>query len=266
MRILLITIALFVFCTPGQAQLFDKLKKKVEDKAEKVADNLLNKEEEDKEGGTAAGSRSKVASVFDFTAGDSVVYQDDFSNANVGSMPEMWKSGGTGAVITSRQAEGNWLSLAEFTTYKLDTLLAMPEHFSLEFDILTSSDQARDLHSFSFGFASDNSVRSYIGDAYNKNAITHSEIHYWNEEAKNSSSDTEVYNTQDIELASYANAVMHVSVEVNGEAMKVYLDEIKVLDTKMFDPGVKKYFYMSTSTRLDNDATIAVSNFRLAEY
>src|SRR3546814_1001184 len=107
---------------------------------------------------------------------------------------------------------------------------------SLEFDIFTRSDKARDLNDFNFGFARDNSVSSYISDAYNDNAITSTTVHYWNEEVIHSSSDTKVYNTSDFELANYANAVMHVSIQVNGTKMKVYLDDKKVLDTDMFDP------------------------------
>lgn len=267
MKITLFTAILFTFCSAAHAQLFDKLKKKAEDKIEKAADKILNEDQQkdETEAQKSNTTGSKVTSVFDFAAGDSVIFQDDFSAAPAGSMPGMWKSSGTGEVATFSGAEGKWLSLTEFTTYKLDTLLAMPENFSLEFDILTRADQAKDLNNFSFGFALDNSVSSYISDAYNDNAISNTQIHYWNEEVTNSSSDTEIYNTQDLELASYANAVMHVSIQVTGEKMKVYLDQEKVLDTRMFDPGVKKYFYMSTSTRIDNEARIAIGNFKLAE-
>src|SRR3546814_18074737 len=107
-------------------------------------------------------------------------------------MPHYWKTSGSGQVVTFPGTEGNWMLLKEFTTYKLDTLLAMPADFSLEFDIFTRSDKARDLNDFNFGFARDNSVRSYISDAYNDNAITSTTVHYWNEEVIHSSSNTKV--------------------------------------------------------------------------
>lgn len=235
-------------------------------------DDVINKEE-DTEPAQApetdvpenAPARAAVSGAFDFVPADSLLFHDDLLADKPGSMPRQWKSSGSGQVVSFPGIEGNWLLLKEFTTYKADTLLAMPEAFSLEFDILTRSDQARDLLQFSFGFASDNSVRDYIGDAYNSNAITQTTIHYWNKEIISSSSDTRIYNTTDHELENYANEIMHVSIRVRGENMAVYLDETKVLDTEMFDPGAKKYFYMSTGTELNNEAQIAVSNFMLKE-
>jgi len=55
--------------------------------------------------------------------------------------------------------------------------------------------------------------------------------------------------------AQYAIGIMHVAIAVNGTNMRVYLDKVKVVGTDMFLASSKnKYFYVSTSTRLDNGA------------
>lgn len=267
----LTTLSLSAVFSISHAQLLDKIRKKAEKAAEKVVEDVISKEDGSGEqtsarkSGETTPARAAVKPVFDFVPGDSLLLNDDLSGETPGSMPRRWKTSGSGQVVSFPGIAGKWFLLNEFTTYKLDSSRAMPADFSLEFDIITRSDQASDLNDFSFGFSRDNSVRSYTGDAYNENAITQTTIHYWNEEVINSSSDTRSYNTRDFELAGYANAVMHVSIQVNGTHMKVYLDKTKVLDADMFDPGVKKYFYLSTSTRIDNEAQIAVSNFRLKQ-
>lgn len=273
MKYTLTALLIIISSAASNAQLFDKIKKKAEKAAEKTVDRVLSGEKDpagdpDNDGETTGSTpaRATINPVFDFVPGDSLVFRDDLSGDQPGSMPHAWKSNGSGEVVRFPGVAGNWLLLKEFASYKLDTLLAMPAHFSLEFDILTRSDQARDLVEFSFGFASDNSVRRYISDAYNDNAITQTTIHYWNKEVISSSSDTKIHHTGDFELENYANETMHVSIRVAGENMAVYLDKKKVLDTRMFDPGAKKYFYMSTGTELNNDAQIAVSNFDLKEY
>lgn len=249
--------ASFVFMSFSvNGQLFDRLKKSVEDKVVEKTDQLINgKEKETNDNDKFSGS----STVYDFVPGSIIIFEDNFTGDKLGSMPEYWKSGGSGSVTTYQNVSGKWLKLNAFTTYKLDTLFAMPTNFTLEFDLLTRSNELKDLEAISFGFSSDNSV-----NGYNEPIIEETQIHYWNQEIKNSSHDVDSYNTIDYDLKNYDNAIMHVAIQVQGENMKVYLDKNKVLDAKMFKEGRKKYFYISPSTKLNNNAEIAISNFKVA--
>lgn len=238
------------------------------DTAMEGAEDIFTQADNPKEesaGQQANTQRAKVGSNYDFKAGSTAILQDDFSDETIGEMPEMWKTSGSGQMVTFPGVKGKWLLFAEQSTYKLDSLLAMPDNFTIEFDLLTRSDQAGDLGDFRFGFAHDNSVESYIFDAYNDGAITQTQIHYSNEEVISSSSATEVYYTRDFKLAGYANAIIHVAIQVKGSNIKVYLDKIKVLDTKMFNADSDKYFYISSYYDLEDGAQQAISNFILAK-
>jgi len=258
----------------SQAQLFKKLKDKVSDKLENKVDKVLDGDfgTKSNKDSSPSGTDHKVAAniglggPYLFVQGKDTVYFDNFSTDQPGSMASHWKSNGSGSIETTPQFPGKWLFLNAFTSYKRKSDTPLPENFTLEFDIVSlSRDKASDLNSLSFGFAHDNGISSYIGDAYNEGAITHTEIHYWNQEIINSSSDNKKYNTIQFPLKGYAIGKMHVAVTVKGLNMQVYLDKHKVLDTDMFASTPEtKYFYISTNTRLDNGAKIGVGNFKIA--
>lgn len=153
-KLLLSTFLVFAFFV-SEAQILNRIKNKVEEKvANKAVEALEGKTEKEAKSAstnedatvepTAAAGRALP--VFDFKAGANVIFEDSFVNDSVGPMPHYWKSSGSGAVVNFPGVDGKWLLLNEFTTYKLDTLISLPENFTIEFDILTRSDQAKDLH------------------------------------------------------------------------------------------------------------------------
>lgn len=261
--IFLATLTLF-FISSGlnaHGQLFKKIKNKVEDKIEKTTDDVLNGKESGEINKKESESTTRSNTVFNFEPGDSIIFSDNLQHENLGQMPHYWKSGGSGEVVQFASVDGKWLKLNAFTTYKLDTLFAMPENFSVEFDILTRSNELKDLLSLAFGFSTNNSV-----SGYDENLAAKTTIHYWNEEIINFSKDVDSYNTFDFDLDNYGNATMHVSIQVIGEKMKVYLDENKILDATMFSEGRRKYFFIQPSTKINNNAEIAISNFVVSVY
>lgn len=279
-RILLPLVAISLLTlsvNSSQAQLFKKLKDKVsskiENKVDKAVDNVLDGDDSATDGVKTSTANPKggdifaaAAKTYSFTAGTKLFFEDDFSKDSLGNMAQFWKTSGSGTVGTLPDVAGRWLLMREFTSYKLKNNQALPENFTLEFDIATQSQtDANDLHSLSFGFAHDNAAHRYIGDAYNQNAITGTTIHYGNKSIVNSSSDTKIYNSTDFPLKEYAVAKMHVSVLVKNKHMVVYLDKVKVLDTDMFSrDNEKKYLYFSTSTNLDHEAKIGIGNVHIA--
>ncbi len=251
--------------TSAHAQIFKKLKNKIEDKienkVENKVDNVLNGNKNTDKTDKKTRAQRAAISEYDFTPGKTVIFTDNIQNDPVGQMPRYWKSAGTGSVVTFPGVQGKWLLLNAFTTYKLDTLLTMPKNFTIEFDVLTRSNELRDLNSLTFGFSYDNSV-----SGYEDNVTAKTQILYHNREISNISEDNDSYNTYDADfIKNYANAIMHVAIEVDGTHMKVYLDKNKVLDSEMFNPNRVKYFFINPSTQFVNNAQIAISNFTLAK-
>ncbi|MHA6697535.1 hypothetical protein [Chryseobacterium sp. A301] len=273
-----LSTAVLLFAAPhANAQIFNRIKSAVSSKVENTVDKVLEgKSKTTEQVGSASRKAERSSSDifanadknFHFKTATTIIFEDDFSKDPSGRMALNWKTSGSGSVSSLPDHSGNWLLLKEFTSYKLKSNTPLPDNFTLEFDIATSSNTgAKDLQELKFGFAHDNAINAYISDAYNDNAITSTSVHYWNKEITNSSSDTKIYNTIEFPLAQYAVGTMHVSIEVKGKMMAVYLDKVKVLDTEMFlHDSEKKYFYISTGTELSNDAKIGISNFKLASF
>lgn len=198
-----------------------------------------------------------------FSPGTETIFQSDFDEVSNGSMPPNWQTNGTGAVATVSEFPGKWLVLEPFSTYKLSNGPELPERFTVEFDALIAADEAKDVQSFRFGFAHDNNVRRYMQDAYNHGAITAFTFNFRGH-SNISSSQTDVYNATNLDLRSYANNVMHVAVEVDGDMMRVYLDGQKVADTQVFNGNGSKYFFISPATQTFNNSRVLFGNFRVA--
>lgn len=113
----------------------------------------------------------------------------------------------------------------------------------------------------SFGFARDNSVKNHLLDAYNGNAITNTQLHFHNQEVTNASSDTENYITLDFPFANYANALLHVAIAVEGDILSVYINKTKVLDTRMFNKDVPKFFYITAPYSYEQQSQVYFGNF-----
>ncbi len=259
---------LFMYITPAQAQLLKKLQKSIEDKAGKKVDDMLNSKKTSTApdaSSTGTSAPLPVEEVYSFTPGSTIIFESDFKRDTKGLMPSKWKTSSSGSVVTLPDMPGKWLALSPRTTYKLDSLLKLPGNFTVEFDLVTRSEQAADIGSMAFGFARDNSVKNYISDAYNDNAITNTQLHFHNRDVNNSSSDTKLHNTLSFPFANYANGLLHVSMAVEGENMRVYINRSKVLDTRMLRADLPKYFYLSAPFSYDNQSKVYFGNFVLAK-
>jgi hypothetical protein len=262
-------LGLLVHVSPAQAQLLKKFQKSLENKASQKVDDVLN----GKKGAASPAAEAKVEKdvppaveeVYAFTPGSTIIFESDFKRDAKGLMPKKWKSSSAGAIVSIPDVPGNWLALSPRTSYKIDSLLKLPGNFTIEFDLVTRSDEAKDIGSMSFGFSRDNSVKNYIMDAYNDNAITNTQLHFHNRDINNASSDTKVHNTLSYPFANYANGLLHVAMAVEGENMRVYVNKSKVLDTKMLRTDLPKYFYLSAPFDYDNQSKVYFGNFVISK-
>src|SRR5690606_30313577 len=164
---------------------------------------------------------------FSFKPGETLIFEDHFIDAQKGLMPEYWKTSGNGSIVELDAYQGKWLMMGVNSTFKLDTLINLPENFTIEFDLITSSDKAEDLGSMNFGFAKDNSVRATLLDAYNDGAVTSTEFQFHNQDIGHSSNDMDAHHSLNFPFKNYSNTKIHVSIVVQGREMRVYLDRSK---------------------------------------
>lgn len=266
-KLLILCSIVLLTTTTVQAQFWKKIQQKVEDKAAEKVDDVLNGSEQTAENTSETTSKRDIPyleEVFSFTPGGTLLFEDHFLEAQKGLMPEYWKTSGNGSIVELDAYPGKWLMMEENSTYKLDTLIKLPENFTIEFDLITSSDKAEDLRSMNFGFAKDNSVRATLLDAYNDGAVTSTEFQFHNEDIVHSSNDMDAFHSLSFPFKGYSNTEIHVSIVVQGREMRVYLDKSKILDRTMFATGTSKFFYVTAPYKYDKESKLFFGNFKMA--
>ncbi|AWW32474.1 hypothetical protein DN752_21280 [Echinicola strongylocentroti] len=250
----------------SNAQFLKKLQKKVENTVESTVDNVLDEDSnssQKSQEGTGKGA-SPIEETYDFVALDSLIFYENFALEKNGRMPSHWKSNLGGSIVEIPAERGKWLKLNAGAVYRIDSLLQLPENFTVEFELITRSESAEDIGAMQFGFSRDNSAKDYIRDAYNDNAITCTRLHFHNQDIVNASSDSDVSNNTNFPLANYSNSTLPVAISVEGQLMVLYIDNKKILETKMFAKGTNKYFYISAPYKYDVDAAVYFGNVRIA--
>ena len=260
--LLLAAASAIVVASPANAQ-FGGLLNSLKHKAEDAVVTSVDQPETKDQGTDRTSPRIAVHHGFDFTPGSTVLFSDNFAGNKLGAMPPEWKTNGSGEIVTADGLPGNWLALQSFASYKLSQPPRLPENFTIEFDVIPVADKARDAGRVIFGFARDDSTRGYISDAYNGGALTGVTVNFEGDTTIASSA-TGYYHALSLDLAGYANQVMHFSIAVEGNQEQVYLDHQKIGDAKVFTHNPGRYFYISGPVRMDHGAQLLFGNFRLA--
>ncbi len=81
-------------------------------------------------------------SKFDFITGDKVLVYDDFSKDAIGDFPENWNTNSAGETVTVSGETGHWLTIDKRGVFKPEDINNLPDNFTLEFDLIYSSDNS----------------------------------------------------------------------------------------------------------------------------
>ncbi len=153
--IYILSIVFFLLAPSNlSAQLLKKMKDKVESKIEKKLDGNLEKKDDGQpendepsvaqnENGTETGNpktkaNTSYTSKFDFIPGEKLIISDDFSEDAVGDFPALWFTNGSGEVVTIDGLDGKWLMIKGRSQAFIDRLLELPDNFTVQFDLLCS--------------------------------------------------------------------------------------------------------------------------------
>lgn len=192
-------------------------------------------------------------------AAQNIYFNEDFSKYEIGATPRSIKTNGAATIARPAGQQGKWLSIQDNITYKLNRPVSLPGSFTFEFDILAQAEQIKDMSPISFGFVKDNAVREFIS-----NGGAFVQLHYYDADAVNIGNyDLKKEANTKFDLSSTANRPVHVKLTVRGNQMTVYLDDIKLADTVLFQPGAPRYFYISGPNKSENGARLFISNISI---
>lgn len=221
----------------------------------------------------------KSYSKFDFVPGEKIIFFDDFSKDNVGDFPSRWNTNGKGEVVTSNLHPGKWLKMRTATTYLPGiTSNKFPENYTIEYDMIAHGEDRAGGFSIEFTALKNKNQVPDASDPTNNTGLflnmefnTDGTIRYLTRSVINTDGNPTDggANTDLIDntIQSKPGDKFHVSITVNKQRLRFYVNEAKVLDL----PGVlPEGNYNAIIFRMwgwseDHPFDALLSNFRYAE-
>src|SRR5690606_39568560 len=115
-KLLILCSIVFLTTTSTQDHVWKKIQQTVEDKAAEKVDKVLSGSEETSEQGAEASSKREIPyieEVFTFEPGGTLIFEDQFIDAQKGLMPEYWKTSGNGSIVELDAYPGKWVMMGE---------------------------------------------------------------------------------------------------------------------------------------------------------
>lgn len=243
----------------GVKNLFKK-KKPAEKQPEEQVEQTANEEQtpEIQDVKPASGTPLLQSySKFDFIPGQKVIFFDDFSQDNVGDFPALWFSNGSGEVVTLNNYPGKWMQITANGCYYPERDLQTSENFTVEFDLIPGS------ASFEVGFflvagdIKDPMEGGAIpGKAGVKSNITDHTVYY------SGYANGEYTLDGNKEMQLNGTEKMHLSYWVQKQRLRIYVNEVKVIDSPRLMPVGYKYNMLRFE--MGDETKPYIANFRVA--
>ena len=219
-------------------------------------------------------------SKFDFIPGEKIVAVEDFSQDAVGDFPAKWNTNSSGEVVTIAGTEGKWLMLGPEGVFYPEFITKLPENFTLEFNLATTSE-------FSFYSGAlrtviaelENPAKSFSNWKWydgNKAKGLELGLHPYSAGGKQGSATFDIFENQaesimknEKEIPAFhvpEHNVVKVSVWRQKSRLRLYVDDYKVWDLpRVFNPATNYNFIAFSNQGYHKETDrFFVSDLRLA--
>lgn len=208
----------------------------------------------------------QINGAYSFTPGPVTLFQQNFASTPTGSMPPDIKTNGSGQVVTIGSISGHWLELRDGSVYKLAGIANLLQHFTVQFDVIPAARKISDLSGFAFGFAPDNSLRDCGCKPGDEGAINQVWIGYQGWIIVKGNSTGYSHSKYGVSYTGDENQVAHFAITVNGGQMQVWMNHVKIADSRLFRHDPSRYFYLSTGSDSSYGAKLLLSNIRIGGF
>jgi OOP family OmpA-OmpF porin len=281
-NIMILLLGLAAANLAAQAQILDKLGKKVERKVNQRIDRKTDRAIDkglDKVEGTADSKTASVkkegsakgqdepfsaSSKFDFIPGEKILFYDNFEVDAKGDFPARWNTTGSGEVVNIPKLEGKWLKVPDNTLSFPEIKNPLPENFTIEFDLYYPAGVSRPPATFGFTEVKDPARES----------IRYKKLFYFRISQsvdENIGYSTSIYSGREVTHGWPANKMagknIHVSIAVNKQRIRLYMNEEKLFDLpKAFDVNsLRNNFHFRSAVMVPAPKEgFYVSNLRIA--
>lgn len=220
---------------------------------------------------TAGPKTIEVYSKFDYVPGDKPIFYDDFNDDFMGDFPSKWNTNGSGEVVTVDGLPGKWYSIANRSLTLPNLGSQLPEDFTMEFDLKVTN-LTRNTSSLA-------TLDIYLSETPN---LTTSEsnvmatLNFCQYIAVGVKVDNDfrddpspITNTLQRDLREVFKDVVHISIAVNKNRYRLWINETKIVDLPQFvvRPNQINYpkFYVSNIDEQGNKERVLIGNLKIAE-
>ncbi len=204
----------------------------------------------------------KTYSKFDFIPGEKIIFYDDFSQDAVGDFPALWNTNGSGEVVTTSKYPEKWfMPKGGELCFAPDVSVPFTENFTLEFNMIFTENET----------ANENFRVTFI-----KSAPGWKAGEYADNEADVNLSRTSVYASSFIngdnyfssaeknyDLISTAGKPVRVSIWVQNQRLRLYINETKLLDLPRLIPKKMEFDKLQFTSGSEDQNTL-INDVRVA--
>ncbi len=180
----------------------------------------------------------EVYSKFDYVPGDRLMFYDDFANDFIGDFPSKWNTNGGGEIVTIGESSEKWLELISgYNLYFIPDVPQLPEEYTVEFDVITVGIDNQTSSNAKLRVDLSNDAKfsegSYFVQAYIP-FCQYSPIGITMESRINNKRD--IYSTVKADLREETLNRPHVSIAVNKQRFRLWVDQEKHIDIPRIVP------------------------------
>ncbi|WP_411032400.1 OmpA family protein [Spongiimicrobium sp. 3-5] len=225
-------------------------------------------------GGTAGGPSGQktitVYSKFDFVPGDELLFFDDYANDFIGDFPSKWNTNGSGEVVTVDDSPQRWMQiLPGYKTFYVPDVPKLPEEYTIEFDLLAVGLDNKTSSTATMEVLLSDDLNFQYGDNYVEAHIPfcqYSAIGIRMRNYINRGKEGEINNVVKADLRNAVLNQPHISIAVNKQRFRLWVNEKKYVDIPRAVPtGKLSTLKFQLSNFKDGKERLFLSNLKVAK-
>ncbi len=127
----------------GEQKVDQEINEAIDGKPKSPKNNTNTEEQTNAKVTSSAGVSSpklSATSKFDFISGEKIIGFENFSEDAIGDFPAKWNTNSGGELVSVTAGAGKWLKFGQKGIFFPEYINALPENFTVEFDMLVSDD------------------------------------------------------------------------------------------------------------------------------
>ncbi len=222
----------------------------------------------DNTSGKSSGPKSlEVYSKFDFVPGDEQLFYDDFSNDFVGDFPVKWNTNAGGEVVMLGNESEKWFKLKSgYNIFFIPNVPKLPKEYTIEFDVIgIGVDRTSSTSRLRVDLSDDDKFKegaNFVQASIPFCQYTAAGITIENRK----DNEREIYSTVKADIRNKIIEGTHISIAVNEERFRLWVDETKYIDVPKAVPSNKLTTLKFHANNFKDDSEqLFISNLKVAK-